>query len=104
MAAGTVANLDFRLVQYVKSFNWSSTSNPYSETSWDVSLSGYKPIAVGYAVNGKGGTTVIVSVCRTAGDRVFFSARSMSTPGSVSQNSVTFNVLYVPEKYVSQTT
>lgn len=73
-----------------------STSNPFAEHSFDVTKTGYTPIAVSYWVTGTGASFVAVYVCCINGNAVQFCARRVNNnPESTTQNKVTLVVTYV---------
>lgn len=96
--------LDGAVVREIKDSNqitWYSTSNPYAEHSYDVSKTGYTPIAVSFWTSGTGSSTIAVSTCCIDGNNIEFHARMMNnTPSSTTQNTVTFEVTYIKNDWL----
>ena len=104
MATSKIPNLTFKLVKYTKQITWYSTSNPYCNHTYDVTQTGYIPIAVGYSFTGTGSTTIYPTECRVNGNNVLLTARMVNTPDSTTQNGVNLSVLYAPTNCVADIT
>ena len=79
-----------------KQMTWSSTSNPYFWGEFDVSMSGYTPVAVGYEIGGTQGSLVCISALAIRGNKVVVEARMHGgTPSTTTQNTIYLTITYL---------
>ena len=101
MADSIIKSHDIKKVIYQKPITWSSTSNPYFSSEYDVTIEGYRAINAGYVVSGTFGTCVFFSAFyldyRDSGkDYLCVNCRMVqNNPSSTTQNTLTMVVIYI---------